>query len=203
MTPIGVPAPCSMPYRTRMRSSRIRNSTLQLKSAVPISPGCRHTGFPFMGYGFRNKNGKSVVAYWLAAHSLAGNSFPPLYATMSVKNTGIVHPVLIDILSGEIKRVDWKAGTTDTLELLPVKDSIMAITDEDYFDWPVLPEAPSSLRANIVVDSVKLSWAVHGGDTKSIVVERRIDHQNGKDSNWTRIATLRSEEHTSELQSRP
>jgi len=162
-----------------------------IEISSPDLPGLRrHTGFPFMGYGFRNKNGKSVVAYWLAAHSLPGNSFPPLYATMSVKNTGIVHPVLIDILSGEIKRVEWKPGTTDTLELLPVKDSIMAITDEDYFDWPVLPEAPSSLRANLAVDSVKLSWAVHGGDTKSIVVERRIDHQNGKDSNWTRIATL-------------
>ena len=102
----------------------------------------RHTGFPFMGYGFRNRNGKSIVAYWLAAHSSPGNSFPPLYATISLKNTGITHPVVVDVLSGAIKPVTWKEGTTDTLDLVPVKDSIIAITDENYFDWPVLPEAP-------------------------------------------------------------
>ena len=150
----------------------------------------RHTGFPFLGYGFRNRNGKAVVAYWLAAHSLPGNSFPPLYATMSLKGTGITHPLLVDIVSGDIKPVEWKQGTTDTLELLPVKDSIMAITDEDYFDWPVLPEAPSSLTVSMVVDSSNLSWVVHGGNADSIVVERRIENQNGKGESWTQIARL-------------
>ena len=134
----------------------------------------RHTGFPFMGYGFRNRNGKSVVAYWLAAHSLPGNSFPPLYATMSFKNSGITHPVLVDVVSGEIKAVEWKQGTTDTLELLPVKDSIMAVTDEDYFDWPVLPEAPSSLRASSAGSGAKLTWEVHAGNPSAIIVERQI-----------------------------
>ncbi|HVO61555.1 MAG TPA: fibronectin type III domain-containing protein [Terriglobales bacterium] len=134
----------------------------------------RHTGFPFMGYGFRNRNGKSVIAYWLAAHSLPGNSFPPLYASMSFKNTGITHPVLVDVVSGEIKPVEWKQGTTDTLESLPVKDSIMVVTDEDYFDWPVLPEAPSSLRASAAGTGAKLAWDVHGGDPSGIIVERQL-----------------------------
>ncbi len=75
--------------------------------------------------------------------------FPPLYATLSLKNTGITHPVLVDVVSGEIKQVSWKPGTTDTLEALPIKDSIMAVTDESYFDWPVLPEAPSSLNLSV------------------------------------------------------
>lgn len=150
----------------------------------------RHTGFPFMGYGFRNRNGKSIVAYWLAAHSLPGNAFPPLYATMTLKNTGITHPVLVDIVSGEIKPVEWKRGTSDTLDLLPVKDSIMAITDENYFDWPVLPEAPSSLKVSTAANSSNLSWVVHGGDRESVVVERRIENQNGKRGSWTQIAKL-------------
>ena len=47
----------------------------------------RHAGFPFLAYGFRSDSGKAIVAYWLAAHSLPGNSFPPLYATLSLKNT--------------------------------------------------------------------------------------------------------------------
>jgi hypothetical protein len=93
---------------------------------------------------------------------------------MSFKNTGITHPVIVDILSGEIKPVEWKQGTTDTLELLPVKDSIVAVTDEDYFDWPVLPEAPSSLRVSAAGSGAKLAWEVHGGGASAVIVERQI-----------------------------
>ena len=151
----------------------------------------RQTGFPFMGYGFRSLKGKAIVAYWLAAHSLPGDVFPPLYATLSLKNTGITHPVLVDVVSGEIKPLQWKTGTTDTLEALPIKDSIMAITDENYFDWPVLPEAPSSLNLTLGGSTPKLAWQVHGGNPTSILVERRIEDGNAR-GNWERIAKLNS-----------
>jgi hypothetical protein len=160
------------------------DSTIEI-SGEDIPALRRRAGFPFMGYGFRNRNGKSVVAYWLAAHSLPGNSFPPLYATMTFKNTGIQHPVLVDVVSGEIKPVEWKQGTTDTLESVPVKDSIMAVTDEDYFDWPVLPEAPSSLRASANTNGAKLAWEVHGGDPNAIIVERQIAA-----GAWSQVAKL-------------
>jgi hypothetical protein len=150
----------------------------------------RHTGFPFMGYGFRNRNGKAIVAYWLAAHSLPGNSFPPLYATISLKNTGIIHPVLVDVVSGEIKSVEWKRGTSETVDLLPVKDSIMAVTDESYFDWPVLPEAPSSLDVSVTGNARKLSWQVHGGDPTGIIVERQIGRGIQLQGRWDRITKL-------------
>jgi hypothetical protein len=150
----------------------------------------RHTGFPFMGYGFRNRNGKAIVAYWLAAHSLPGNSFPPLYASMSLKNTGIIHPVLVDVVSGEIKPVEWKRGTTEMLDLLPVKDSIMAVTDESYFDWPVLPEAPSSLDVSLTGNARKLSWQVHGGEPTGIIVERQIGRGMQQQGRWDRITKL-------------
>jgi hypothetical protein len=149
----------------------------------------RQTGFPFMAYGFRSSHGKAVVAYWLAAHSLPGNSFPPLFATLSLKNTSITHPVLVDVVSGEIKPVVWKRGTSDTLEALPIKDSIMVVTDENYFDWPILPEAPSSLTVS-ATSSPKLSWQVHGGNPTSIVVERQTQDANGKRGAWDRIANL-------------
>src|SRR5258708_30417119 len=45
---------------------------------------------------------------------------------------GKAEPIAV---SGEIKPVEWKRGTTDTLEALPVTDSIMAVADENYFDW--------------------------------------------------------------------
>jgi hypothetical protein len=104
---------------------------------------------------------------------------------MSFKNTGITHPVLVDVVSGEIKPIEWKQGTTDTLELLPVKDSIMAITDENYFDWPVLPEAPSSLRASASGKGTKIVWEVHGGDANAVVVERQIGT-----GGWTQLTKL-------------
>jgi len=150
----------------------------------------RQAGVPFLGYGFRSDKGKAIVAYWLAAHSFPGNAFTPLYATLSLKNTGITHPVLVDVVSGEIKPVQWKPGTTDTLEGLPVKDSIMAVTDESYFDWPVLPEAPSSLKLSVASNTAKLRWQVHGGAPTGIVIERRIDEGNSAKKNWGRIAKL-------------
>jgi hypothetical protein len=150
----------------------------------------RHTGVPFMGYGFRSRNGNSIVAYWMAAHSLSGNSFPPLYANLNLKNTGITNPVLVDVVSGEIKPIQWKPGTTDTLEALPVRDSIMAVTDESYFDWPVLPETPSLLSVVFSGGSVKLSWQVHGENTTGIIVERQEDEGGAQKAAWGRIVNL-------------
>lgn len=149
----------------------------------------RKSGFPFLSYGFRSKSGKSIVAYWLAAHSLPGNAFPTFYSTFSLKGTGIQHPVLVDVVSGAIRALEWKKGTTDTLESLPVSDSIMAITDADYFDWPVLPEAPSSLNAAPTSTGVKLSWQVHGGDPQQLVIERREDLGTARGA-WQRIGQV-------------
>jgi hypothetical protein len=120
-----------------------------------------------------------------------GNTFPAYYTTISIRNSGIRHPVLIDVVSGDIRPIDWKSGTTDTLESLPVTDSIMAIADADYFDWPVLPEAPSSLIANWTSSGVKLSWQVHGGDPQRVLVERRDDSKTGR-SDWEKIEELPS-----------
>src|SRR2546430_7259165 len=130
----------------------------------------RQAGVPFMSFGFHSRSGKAIVAYWLAAHSLPGNLFPPLYADLALKNTGISHPVLVDVVSGEIKPVEWKNGTRDTLQNLPLKDRVMAITDESYFDWPVLPEAPSSLAVTMSGNSAKLTLQAHVGAAQGSIL---------------------------------
>ena len=147
----------------------------------------RQTGSPLFAYGFRTHSGKAIVAYWLGAQSIPGGAFPPYYGSMTVENTGIKHPVLIDVDSGVIRPLEWKQSTTNVLESIPVRDSVFAIADADYFDWPVLPEAPGPLTALASAgSSVKLTWQGHGGDPTSIWSERR----SGDSGAWESIAKL-------------
>src|SRR6202043_1679732 len=114
----------------------------------------------------------------------------PLYSELALKSTGIEHPVLIDVVSGEIKPLTWKKGTRDVIEALPISDSVMAVTDESYFDWPVLPETPSSLNLSVAGNTAKLEWQIHGGGPTGVVVERGIEKADGAKESWSRIAKL-------------
>jgi len=138
----------------------------------------------FLAYGFRGKSGKAIVAYWLGVHSDPGNAFKPLHADLTIAHSGIRRPVLVDVVSGDIKPLH-KPAANDVFSNLPLRDSILAIADESYFDWPVLPEAPSSLLATPVPNAVRLYWQVHGDDVANAIVERRV----GETGPWTRIAT--------------
>jgi hypothetical protein len=154
-----------------------------IRIAAPDVPALHDTAQPFMAYGFRSKTGKPIVAYWLAAHSVPGGAFPPVHADLTITNAGIRRAVLIDVVSGAIEPIA-KQESSDVFPNLPVRDSAMAVADEDYFDWPVLPEAPSSLTATASANSVRLRWQMHGGDPASAIVERRA----GDTGQWTRIA---------------
>jgi len=157
-----------------------------IQIVTPDIPALRRKSeLPFFAYGFRSKAGKPVVAYWVGAHSVPGGAFAPIHSDLVVRNSGIRHPALIDVVSGEIHAIDWKSGTADVLPNMPIRDSIMAVTDEDYFDWPVLPETPSSLVAELAGGAVKIHWNGHGGDTRAIIIERRA----GETGTWSRVAT--------------
>ncbi|HLY59299.1 MAG TPA: fibronectin type III domain-containing protein [Terriglobia bacterium] len=147
-------------------------------------------GTPFLAYGFRSPKGKAIVAYWLAAHSEPGNKFPADRIGLKIVNSGIKHPVLIDIVSGEIKPLAWKEGTTDVLDSVPLLDSVLAITDEDYFDWPVLPESPSSLTVTAASGGAQLKWEIHGGNPSGIEVERQVAGDGADSAPWKKIAQL-------------
>ena len=163
--------------------------SIQIES--PDIPALRRQGrAPFLAYGFRSASGKSIAAYWIAAHSLPGNEFPPLVATLTLKNTGIEHPVLIDVVSGQISPLEWKRGTTGVIEAAPVRDSILAIADQSYFDWAVLPEAPSSLNLSRSGATARLKWEVHGGSPTAVRVELRIENRPGDGARWEEVAKL-------------
>src|SRR5262249_61454576 len=85
----------------------------------------------------------------------------------SVNKSRATPPVLVDVVSGGIKPIQEKPA--HSLEALPLKDSVMAITDESYFDWPVRPEAPSSLNIALSGKSPKLTWSIHGGAAKRLL----------------------------------
>jgi hypothetical protein len=174
-------------YAVQNTNALFSDTTLD-HSIVIQSPALAkmHRAEPFLAYGFRSASGKAIVAYWLAAHSRPSNVFPSLHGPLIVKNTGIEHPVLIDITTGGITPLRWRSRTKDTLDSVPFRDSVMAVADESYFDWPLLPETPSSLKVVMNANSAKLTWEVHGGDPTGIVVERRV----GDRGSWERISKL-------------
>lgn len=157
----------------------------------------RRAGGPLLAYGFRSRTGKGIVAYWLAVRSQPGNRFPGYSASVRLEGSGIRRPVLIDVDSGTVTALTWKNESAGELGPVPVRDGVIAIADADYFDWATLPEAPSSLAVTRVVDGVRLTWEVHGGNPTGVVVERRVDGTAGSaagaaspSSAWEKIANL-------------
>jgi hypothetical protein len=151
----------------------IRIETPEL-DAISHPPGAQ-----LFAYGFRSRSGKAIVAYWMGDHSLPGHDFPSLSASVSLKTTGIKHPVLIDVTSGSIKPLRWKDAASGVTGPVPVLDSVMAIADASYFDWTQLPEAPSSLKVAPDGSGLRLTWELHGGPPTGVVVERRLESVPG------------------------
>ncbi len=151
---------------------------------APVDVWLHDQAQPFLAYGFRGKTGKPIVAYWLAAHSEPGGAFPSVHANLTIPNSGITHPLLIDVVSGDMQSIP-KPESNGVFANLPVRDTVMAIADESYFDWPVLPEAPSSLVASAAGNTVQLRWHAYGNDVTSAIIERRA----GDKGPWSRIAT--------------
>ncbi len=119
------------------------------------------------------------------------NNFPPLYAMVSVKNTGINHPVLVDVVSGEIKPVEWKHGTTGTLEMARRSRTAYwpsptraTLTGRSCQKLPVRSTSP------FAGNTAKLTWQVHGGDITGIVVERQLGDALQTRGRWGRITQL-------------
>jgi hypothetical protein len=137
-------------------------------------------------YGFRSRSGKSIVTYWLAVKSLPEKPRPPVSMEVSLAGAGIDHPVLIDLDADQITALNWETSGTGRWLRVPVKDSVMAIADADYFDWPILPAAPSGLRLALIGTSTVLTWKPGDAYTTGFIIERRL----GRPGKWTEIGQL-------------
>ncbi len=143
------------------------------------------SGAPVM-YAFRSTKGEAIVAYWLPVLSKPGVEYTNQKVTLRISGSGIQDPVLIDVTSGHLTALSWKDKAQGTLGQLPLRDSVLAIADRSYFDWPELPESPSDLNANRATSGAQLTWKLHGGDPAFVSVERRV----GRNGAWQRISRL-------------
>ncbi len=139
-----------------------------------------------LGHGFRSAKNKAIIAYWMPVLSKAGDRSPAARVDLQILNSGILNPVLVDVTSGEMTALSWKSGSTDILEQVPLRDSVMAIADESYFDWTELPEAASDLILAREQEGVRLTWKIHGGNPQFVAVERRM----GDHGQWQTVAKL-------------
>jgi hypothetical protein len=69
---------------------------------------------------------------------------------------------------------------------LPLIDSVQAIADRSFLDWPELPEAPSELNATTEAGRVQLTWKLHGGHPEFVSVERRV----GQKGVWQSVSKV-------------
>ncbi len=139
-----------------------------------------------VAYAFRSAKGKAIVAYWLPVLSKPGVELSTGSAALRIVNSGIQNPVSVDVTSGTITGLSWKAGAEGRLDQLPLRDSVMAIADRSYFDWPELPEAASDLNSKRTSAGIQLTWKPHGGNPEFVSVERRI----GQDGAWQPVSKL-------------
>jgi hypothetical protein len=83
---------------------------------------------------------------WIGwVHPLSEQSLSPVICTILLNNFGLVKPVLLAAVSGEMKPWPWKQGTSITPNLLLPKGSCDALSSEDDFDWLVLGAERASL----------------------------------------------------------
>jgi len=67
----------------------------------------------------------------------------------------------------------WVNREKQTLRV-PLKDSVLAVTDSSYFDWREAPEAPGELTAKRSGRDVRLNWKKYGKPL-GFEVQRSLD----------------------------
>jgi hypothetical protein len=121
----------------------------ELQSDSRDVPALRH-------YALRDrKSGKPIDAFWLAVPCDEADHFHSVPADLVVHDLSIRKPVLIDVRTGAVETLSWK---DKGVLRVPLKDSVMAVADASFLDWPNLPETPGPLSAARIGSEVRLRW---------------------------------------------
>lgn len=133
-------------------------------------------------YSFQdNISGKRIYAFWLAVVSGPRDQFKPIEVELHVSDPQLRRPILIDVRTGKVVRLTWKRrGVVE----VPLKDSVMAIADASYLDWPTLPETPGQLEATKRGGRVMLEWNIYGKPAPA-EIDRSVDF-----GPWRRVARI-------------
>jgi hypothetical protein len=145
-------------------------------------------------YAFRDRqSGKLIFAFWLALGSNSADNFVPVDTEVEIPNSSITNPVIIDVRTGYITPAAWTDREKRTLRI-PLKDSVVAVTDSSYVVWKVAPEAPAELTATLSQHDVQLTWK---GGQNGLAFELERSRDSGPWEKVTELPTTQStyEEH--------
>lgn len=126
---------------------------------------------------------RHIYAVWLALVSKPSDDFVPLDVEIRLPHSGIANPIVVDVRTGQITSASWADRERETLRI-PLKDSVVAVTDSSYLNWTTVPEAPGELIAVSVGDEVRLSWNNYE-DLPALEVQRSLDWRS-----WEKVANL-------------
>lgn len=135
-------------------------------------------------YTYRDRvTGKRIYAVWLAIVSDPADNFVAHEVELEIPNSGITNPILIDLRTGRLAPLAWIDREKQTLQI-PLKDSVVAVADASYLDWPVGPETPGELSTTISGHDIRLQWDKYGTPS-SFELQRSVNW-----AAWEKITTL-------------
>jgi hypothetical protein len=154
-----------------------------LQDRTPSVPE-KYSHGQFRQYCFRDRtSGKAIYAVWLAVYAAPEDRFEPVRALVPIPDRTIQNPVLIDVRSGKITSAAWHDTGERTIQVV-LKDSVLAVADASYLNWPQSPETPGPLVAKQAGEKVHLEWAGHG-HSSGFEIQRSVDWRE-----WQEIAQV-------------
>lgn len=172
-------------YRAfEVTSALFGQTELDPMADILLDPPARYNHGQLRKYAYRDrKSGKRIYALWLAIVSDPADNFRPLAVDVGLPQSGITNPILVDLRTGRITPAVWVNRAKQTLRI-PLKDSVVAVTDSSYLDWPEAPAAPGELVAVLSGHDVQLNWKKYG-NAVHFELERSSDWEA-----WEKVTAL-------------
>ncbi|HXW91520.1 MAG TPA: hypothetical protein VEK33_13310 [Terriglobales bacterium] len=165
-------------------SALFAQAELDPMADILLDPPARYNHGQLRKYAYRDrKSGKRIYAVWLAVVSDPADNFRPLPVEVGLPQSGITNPILVDVRTGRITPAVWIQREKQTLRI-PLKDSVVAVTDASFLDWPEAPAAPGELMAVLSGHDVQLDWKKYG-NAVGFELERSSDWDA-----WEKVTAL-------------